>query len=337
MGRVVRALALSALVIVLVGIQGVPLASADDHGDGPVGYTYGFSFTLLSDAVAAQGRGCNFYKVHLDTGVLTQLNPAGTSWPCADGLTFDEDGTLYAYRASTSVNSAIPASGASELVKVDKHDGHQTLVGPLPPVELGLGGMTFDAEGDLWLSGIPFNDPGCQPSGFVSCLWEVNPENAKSKFVGAAQGELAVTGLAGDCEDVLAVAVRGIHDSSVGGDPTTAAAPDVSTLLAEVSTSNGSLHTIADPIAVTSPSGLDFDDEGHLWAIGDAAGAGFASARVYRIDPDDGGAQSKVITLGGAPFRGFLAGLAVSPISCEDPEPPAPTPAPVVVQPSFTG
>ena len=101
------------------------------------------------------------------------MNAVNGSVPCGDGLTFDEDGTLYAYRSTPTAGPGVPA----QLVTIDKHTGAQTLVGQLPEVLVGGGGMTFDADGHLWLYGIVIGDPWCTPSGSY-CLYEVNKKTA---------------------------------------------------------------------------------------------------------------------------------------------------------------
>ena len=60
---------------------------------------------------------------------------------------------------------------------------------------------------------------------------------------------------------------------------------------------------------------------------------------LFKIDPNNGNSGGTDITLNGVPFTGQMNGLAISPISCEDPGPeptPAP-PAPVAAEPLFTG
>ena len=316
-GRIVRVVAAAALAAGLVAAQGVAHVASADESDDPVGYAFG-----QSAKGAGAGARCNFYKVDLKTGAATQLNPAGQPVVCGDGLTFDEDGTLFAYR-----NHNTTGLGSSDLITVDKHNGTEQVVGQLPAIPVGGGGMTFDADGHLWLYGITFNNPACGPSG-TYCLWKVNPDTAAASVVGAAPTGRGVFGLAGDCEDVIAI--TGIVDVGI----------PKQTRLDEVNTKNAALEKIVDLPTVAFPTGLDFDDEGELWAIGNAPfkGAGIGSI-VYHIDPDDGSAGARDVTLNGAQLNTFLTGLAVSPIHCEDPKRPAPSPqpVPVVVAPVFTG
>lgn len=315
-GRIVRAVAAAALAVGLVAAQGVAHVASADESDDPVGYTFGQNVPSGGFSL------CNFYKIDLETGAATQVNAVGQPVPCADGLTFDDDGTLFAYR-----NGNTTGAGATELITVDKHNGAEHVVGPLPTVIFGGGGMTFDADGHLWLYGLTFNSPACAPTGSY-CLWKVNPETAASTFVGKAPTGRGVFGLAGDCEDVIAITAI----AEVGPVSTQARLDDVHT-------SNAALEKIVDLPTVRFPTGLDFDAKGELWAVGTSGGGGAGiGAIVYHIDQEDGSAGARDVTLNGAPLNIFLAGLAVSPISCEDPEPTPPAPAPVVAaEPVFTG
>jgi sugar lactone lactonase YvrE len=317
--RLIRVLVLSAVAAALVVSQGAPIASGEES-DGPVGYTFGES---LRNGTVEVGQ-CNFYELDVERAEIQQVNPAGQQVFCGDGLTFDDDGTLYAYRNQNLFGNGVH----TELIEVDPEDGSQQVIGSLPKVLLGSAGMTFDADGDLWLYGFALDDPQCPPQGGV-CLWEVNPKNAHSRFVGAASPGVGVFGLTADCEEVLAITGN------------FATGPGVSAQLQEVNTSNASLEKIADVPSIARPEGLDFDSEGDLWAIsGGGPLAGIADGpTVYKIDPNNGNTGGKNITLeGGGAFNDLLFGLAVSSIECDEPEPPAPLqPAPVVLAPTFTG
>jgi hypothetical protein len=314
-GRLLRLMLVATLAGAGFAVHSASVAFADDHD--PVGYTFGV-------AVSGAGLGglrCNFYKIDLKTGAATQVNAVNASLDCADGLTFDEDGTLYAYRNG----------GGAFLVTVDKHTGAETVVGQLPPVLVGGGGMTFDADGHLWLYAFS-SDPAC--AGSQSCLYEVNKKTASARFVGTAS--VGVFGLAGDCEDVLGITLSGLPNGA-----STAGSAPVSSLQ-EVNTHNGALHKIADTPGIVFPTGLDFDSEGDLWALASnqLSGPG-PRTEVVRIDPNNGNTGSTDVTVNGVPFARTMTGLAVSPIGDCDPETTTTTTTPaapvVAAAPTFTG
>ena len=319
-GRLVRLAVAAALVGGAFAVQGASVAGADDHD--PIGYTIG---------IAAPGAGvgtlrCNFYKIDLKTGAATQVNAVNGSLECGDGLSFDDDGTLYAYR-----NVAGPGGGVAQLVTIDKHTGVQTLVGQLPRVIVGNGGMTFDADGHLWLYAFASGDPACAPSS--SCLYEVNKKTAAARFVGAAPIGTDVYGLAADCEDVLAITLSGLTGASA--DPLAPVSA-----LNELDTHNGALHKIADTPGIVFPTGLDFDSEDDLWALASTnlSGPG-VGMQVDRVDPRNGNTGPTDVTENGVPFIRTMNGLAVSPIGdCESETTTTAPPAPVVAaEPVFTG
>jgi len=324
-----RATPVFALVAMVAALAAAPITTAgaglgsEDDDDEQVAYTFGYH---PDDGIAPVGPLCKFYELDLETGAATQVNqPSNTVVNCGDGLTFDDDGTLFAYRN-------VPTAAVTfdtELVTIDLDDGSQHLVGGLPPVGVGSGGMTFDAEGDLWLYGFAPGDPTCVAAagvgGFPVCLWEIDPDDASARFVGTPGGDEArgVYGLTADCEEVLAI--------------TSAAATGAPTLpvrLDEVDTGNASLEKIVDLPGVASPDGLDYDADGDLWAVGTSYPA--LDPFLYRIDPTDGTSQPRPVTF--ALFdSGVLFGLAASPIECAEPAPEPAPPAPVVVEPVFTG
>jgi hypothetical protein len=213
---------------------------------------------------------------------------------------------------------------------IDVDDGEQHVIGDLPPVTSGDGGMTFDEDGNLWLYGRASADPDCGPT-LGACLWKVDPEDASTRFIGPAPEGTSVLGLAGTCEDVLAITTAGF----------TGPAPTGSSLQ-EVNTRTAALEHIVDVPGVVSPMGLDFSDDGRLWAISLAAPGGVLGPFVNRIDPSDGTSTRHQVTLDGGTYDGALFGLAVDPIECPDPHPPPappgpPAPTPVAVEPVFTG
>jgi hypothetical protein len=266
------------------------------------------------DDLATGEISCNFYAVDLSTGVAEQRNTDPQL--CTDGHTFSADGTLYAV-------ANVAQTGAAEalLVTIDPATGAQSTIGTLPLVFTGALGMTFDRAGNLWLYAAS-SDPLCDDP-FASCLWQVDPADASATFVGQLPGETTVVrGLTATCDDTVLAITDQINFGAGGSD----------SALESVDTGTGALTLLADTPDVPFPVGLDYDDAGGLWAIGGPLIRGLGEMQVHRIDPATGDATTAPITIGGERFEGFLAGLAVSPISC-----PEPTPEPVVIQPTFTG
>jgi len=291
-----------ALLSAAVGVQGASVASAQT---GPIGYTVG---ARLNEA------DCHFYAVDLPTGEATQVSTDPV--PCADGLTFAPDGTLYAVQRV----GAGPTFDAN-LVTIDPTDGTQQIVGALPPVQYLALGMTFDAAGELWLYGAAPGNADCLAFASLTCLWRVDPADASAEIVGGAPASLFVFGLAGSCDgEVVAITVFATGN---GG-----------TALQRVDTGNGALDQIVILPDVPVPEGLDYSADGRLWSIGLPGDGG--QALVFLIDPASGDATQTGITVGGDPLEATLAGLAVDPITCPEPEPP-PTPEPIVLEPTFTG
>jgi sugar lactone lactonase YvrE len=316
--RLVRLAAAAALVAAWVATLSAPLATAEEEDDDPIGYTLGVEFR--GGAVTPI---CDFFSVELDSGELHRI---AAPVFCGDGLTFDEDGTLYAYR-NPNVISGTPIQ--TELMIIDLDDGAQHVIGPLPGVQTGDGGMTFDEDGNLWLYGRAPADPDCGPT-LGACLWKVDPDDASTRFIGST-ATAGVFGLTGDCEEVLAITSEGFGGPAPSGSQ-----------LAEVDTETAALEDVVDVPGVSIPQGLDFDERGRLWALS-LVFEGAPGPYVHRIDPDDGSSTRRQVTLNGSTYDGALFGLAVDPIECDEPEPPVPPPAPapapaaVAVEPVFTG
>ena len=246
-----RMLVLTAMVAAMVVPLAATSASADDDHEH-VGYTFGRE---LADGVSVPQANalppstvdasqtfppeCNFFRIDLDSGELTQINPAGQLVQCGDGVTFDDDGHLLAYRQNP--DPVDEPNDFTQLIRIDLHNGNQHVIGNLPAVFVGSGGMTTDAEGHLWLYGFGSKDPACGASPNEDCLWKVNPANAHSQLVGGNDTNI-VEGLAATCDDVIGISLRFLdarsedaHGSVAFGDAE----------LDEVHTSNGALEVIA--------------------------------------------------------------------------------------------
>jgi hypothetical protein len=350
MRRAFQVLVLTAMVAAMAAPLTATSASADDEH---VGYTFGRQLldgcstgatacgatstppSTIDVKAAVFPPECDFFKIDLDSGELTRINPAGQLVPCADGVTFDDEGRLLAYRQNPNPSGI---GDFTQLIKIDLDDGAQHVIGNLPAVFVGSGGMTSDAEGHLWLYGFGTKDPECNASGNTDCLWKVNAANAHSQLVGGNDTHI-VEGLAATCEDVIAISLGELSTPvSLDAHADVAFAPAE---LDDVHTNNGHLEKIADAPGVTNPQGLDFDDEGELYAVGQGPiGKGpFGPALLFKIDPNNGNSGSTPVTLNGTPYVGELTGLGISPLSCDEETTTTTTPAaPVVaVQPNFTG
>jgi sugar lactone lactonase YvrE len=310
MRRIARVLVLGALVVGLVGvIGGAQVASAQT---GPIGYSVG------DDEGPNE---CDFFSIDLPTGVYTQISDESLDILCADGLTFSPDGTLYAY-----VNQQSAGAFSTTLVTIDLATGAQTTVGLLPTVAVGSGGMTFDAAGDLWLyATAPIGgDPDCGLNGPQACLWRVDPADASTEFVGAGLvDDRAVFGLTGSC-DAGVLAISASIPNGAGSDAT----------VDRVDTTTAGVEEVVATPGIFLPEGLDFDAAGELWAISVLPFGGIGQFEVNNIDLATGDVtETPIVDSGGDQFGGFLLGLAVSPATpC-----PAPTPEPIVLEPTFTG
>ena len=315
--RLAHLAVVSALAATMVVTFGGDVATPQT---GPTGYTVGFN-------LEPNGRfDCGFYSIDLSTGEATRVTPGGEFVECADGLTFSADGTLYAYRNLDIDGAAI----VTELITIDPTTGDQTVVGDLPNVFVNSGGMTFDAVGNLWLYGESPGTPDC--TNFGVCLWRVDPATADATFIGEGELGEGVYGLAGNCAGEVVAVTRPF---SLGPPQ-----PVSDVELQLVDTSTAALTSIVDLPDVFFPEGLDYDDAEVLWALAQAPFLGFPTQRVHQIDPTTGDVTTTPLTIDNDPFRGLLAGLAISPISCPEPPPPPPpepAPAALVLTPTFTG
>ena len=315
MRRLARLLATAALAgAALVTIGGGQVASGQT---GPVGYTVaGPLMNGLAD--------CAFYSIDMSTGAMTQISDPSTEVDCADGLTFSPDGTLYAYTNQPFDGLDIDA----QLVTIDLSTGAQTEIGPLPNVFATDGGMTFDAAGNLWLyaNSIDPTSSECGATNSERCLWQVDPATAATTFVGTTPSNV-VTGLAASC----APEVLAITTPLLGGIPS-------GTEIQRVDTSTAALEPVVELPDTFTPTGLDFDANGSLWALAAEPDNGFGFMEVEQVDLASGDTTHTRLTVGTDPFFGFALGLAISPISCpEPPPPPEPAPAALVLTPTFTG
>jgi hypothetical protein len=283
------------------------VAGVAEQAESPTGYASGLRVGKGTDSP------CDFFKVALTTGELTQINPAAQHVPCYGGLALSAEGTLYAFIAP------VAGIGNSSLVTIDLGTGAPKIIGDLP--QIISGGMTFDGDGNLWLYASAPNDPECGGAPLKSCLWKVDPATAKTKLAGSTPSR-AIGGLGAVCTRVLAL------DGPLGAGATS------KTVLSSVDTSTGELTAVVPTPEVFAATGLDVGEDGRLWAIGSGAQGG--QPRVFEIDPEKGVVASAGTTLDGDAYPGVLSGLAVDPIHCDAPDSPGATPF-VITAPNFTG
>jgi len=269
--------------------------------EGAWGYTYGAQFG---------GRPfpeCGFYRVAMGNGVAEQL---GSEITCADGLTFSPSGVLYGY----TIPGPLGAGQESELVTIDPATGAQTVVGSLGDVFFE-GGMTFDAAGNLWLYG----EASEQPCGAnIQCLFRIDPATAAVTPVGGVD-DFFVSGLAADCSTVYAT---GTFSDGIAA-----------TSLYTIDTATGAPTEVGDTGLMMFTEGLDFGSDGTLYTLGEPFNNGPPSyaPKVATLDPATGAGTEVAQWVSNDPIPNVVFGLAVGGLDC------TPAPAPVDVEPNFTG
>lgn len=117
--------------------------------------------------------GTYFTRVDMRTGVGSLLQPLDTSVGFLFGLTFDLDGTCYAFPAF----GPQAASNTSVLAKVDPVTGAMTPINGDSPYDLIFAGPDIDSHGNLFVTGFTVGPPE-DPENFQwyggSSLWRVD-------------------------------------------------------------------------------------------------------------------------------------------------------------------
>jgi hypothetical protein len=169
------------------------------------------------------------YAVDLGAGTVSAIGPSG--FADIEGLTIHPaTGQLYGWDDSTD-----------QLVLINPGTGAGTAVGPsgIAPVDVGL---TFDQAGNLWLA-----DEGGASNG---SLYSVNPLTGAAALVGSLGRD--ITGLASRNGVIFGVD------------------PDVNSLVT-INTATGAA-TLVGGVGLgfnIDDTGIDFDEAGTLWGIGD--------------------------------------------------------------------
>jgi hypothetical protein len=163
---------------------------------------------------AGEGRGSGlFYTVDTGTGMATLVGDTGLGFAAVSGLDFSANGTLY---AAVNIAGAGGSSG-DHLATIDLTTGAATIIGPfgsctgvtLPStgggsctIE-GIGGLAFDAFGNLW------GAHNARASAGQAGLYSIDPGTGAATFLypvtNGAGAELS-GGLASiqfDCDGIL--------------------------------------------------------------------------------------------------------------------------------------
>ena len=205
----------------------------------PVGYAVG-------SGGPGFGGSSTLYRLDLGTGAATLVGPLG--YADVEGLSFAPDGVLYAVADAGQVCEGL-CPGSDVLLRIDPESGAATLVGSLGlsaqgDLDYGLG---TTCDGRLWLS-----------SDTSTSLWEVNRFTGATRLVGSLGAP--VSGLAGWGDALYGISV----------------ADDLA--LYRITPDSGAATRLG-ALGLPFPfydAGLDFDDEGQLWATID-----------YLTPPDD--------------------------------------------------
>ncbi len=224
----------------------------------PFGYAAGFN---------------ELYRVNLATGQATRLGAIGFN--DVEGLALSSGETLLGVADATMMIGNQTSATTDFLARINTTSGAGTLVGQLAGLQ-GLGpggnldyGLAFTCDGRLWLS-----------SDTTGELWEVDRSNGGTRRV-AAMGA-SISGLAGRGNILYGVSTSA---ALVGGQ---ASAP----ALYSIDPASGEATRIGPLNAgiVVDDVGLDFDEDGILWATLDPEPLGTGASRVARIDLETGAA-----------------------------------------------
>lgn len=271
---------------------------------------------LLDDSIVAAplayGAGVRqLYRLDLGnrTGVAlgTYGSAGGQEIADIEGLAFAPNGTLFGV--------SDPAKG---LYRLNISTGRATFVARFeqslrdaPSLDLGL---AFTCDGRAWIA-----------SDEMRRLWELNPTDGSTRFV--ANTPVRLSGLAARGNELFGISVSGQNDVSL----------DQS--IYRIDTATGELTRIGSfqtPLPIVD-AGLDFDEEGRLWATFDYNPQPGSNPAVVdygdlaEIDPETGGLLSRtpMTWLPRGP-EGGIEGLAIT-SPCNVPAggpPPAPLPVP---------
>lgn len=186
------------------------------------------------------GPSARLYRLDLGSGAASLVGPVG--YTDVEGLAFSRGGVLYAVADAGIACEGVCPGTTDLLLRIDTDTGAGTLVGPLGLAGQGPGGnldygLAFTCDGRLWAS-----------SDTTGQLWEVDPADGSTRPVANLGAPLS--GLAAFGNLLFGIGVVGdlsLHRID----------PDAGT-----TTVMGALGL---PITFYD-AGLDFDEDGRLWA-----------------------------------------------------------------------
>lgn len=233
---------------------------------------------LAVGQVVAYGAGLrDLYRIDLDAatsnraGAYTQAPIVGPEVVDIEGLAIAPGGQLYGV-----------ADGLNALYRINPASGRATRVGALaglPATQTGFDfGLAFTADGRLWLS----SDTSKQ-------LWEVNPNSGAVTLVGNMGAR--ISGLAARGNELFGI---GVTDTVTGPGDQGLWRIDAVTGAATL------IGAFSDPMPVVD-AGLDFDEQGRLWAVLDFNPRpikNFRPTELVRLDPDTGAILERRVLAG---------------------------------------
>ena len=343
--RKLRRLAAAATITTMVAVVGVATVPAANAGieatpeAPPAAYTIVNASLLLS---------CRLATVDLTDGTTTPLPAGGSIEACVRDLAVGTDGSVWGIRQLQEPPPLVhfdPATG-EVLSSVE-------ITGDFTEADLVEGGLAFDAAGTLYAQ-LVTDEPACDALDAV-CLYTLDPATAVASFVGgpgAANEETTFAFLGADCVGNM-VTTESSRQSS--GDAETAWNDVEAELLFRrldfVDPATGVVTDGSDFDTDFSLAGLDYDRvSGTLYALGT-----FEDVPIPIEESTDTTAATAAEEVVPAEFEASLfivdpataAVTEVAPLSEPDLNvttlaiggtcPLPPEPAPIVLEPTFTG
>jgi len=321
-------------VMAAAGLAAMPTAQAGlPEAEPPAAYAITSADLLVSCALAT---------VDLTDGTTTVLPAGGSAGACVEDLAVAPDGSVWGIR---EVGEDAPSV---VLVQFDPATGavvsSETITGSFPEAGLEDGGLAFDAAGTLYVQ-IVTDEAGCD-NQFV-CLYTVDLTTTAATFVGAAgpdKFETEMFFLGADCAGSMVTSEGDDIDDRLvlnavldAVDPATGVVtdgpefPDDFALAGlDYSRADSTLYALGTTLTPAGAGG-DTETSAGEWGDGDDVSAAVTNASLYVVDPATAG-----LTLVAALSEPNLD-ISTLGIAGQCPVPPTPAPAPIVLEPTFTG